>query len=420
MDQARMSYIRLLSLLAGILALVPGTVWSSTPATPVVDSVQISQQAFGSHVIFHDDFEDSTSLNEKYIDYDSADGSCVVSSAVGFGGSSRSLRARWQQGQVDAGSIAYMFGRNPAGSQRNSSTDFREIYWRFYVKTSKDWTGNPGKLSRATIIASRNWAQAMIAHLWGEDDAFLEIDPATGIDAYGNLVTTTYNDFSHLRWLGLRKGVTPIYETSRSNTWHCIEAHVKLNTPGRSDGVFEFWVDGNLEASRKDLNWVGSWQDYGINTLMFGNYWNEGAVRAQERYIDNIVLSTKPIGLAPSPVNPFIYKSQFEDPSYGDTQRVFNAQICTAPDISTMAWSGGVEGQLNALQVTSANGSFQGSLMNKQSLAPGTVYYVRVQQVDNNSNSSAWSAWKKFMTEAAQADTTSPSPPVGVRLEVKQ
>lgn len=370
-------------------------------------------------MIFHDDFEDDMSLTQKYIDYNSAGGACDISSTVGFGGSSKSLRARWQQGQVDAGSLTYMFGRNPSGSQSYTSTDFREIYWRFYIKTSKGWMDNPGKLSRATIIASKNWAQAMIAHLWGEDDAFLGIDPATGIDADSNLVTTTYNDFSHLRWLGLRNGITPLYETSQSNTWHCIEAHVKLNTPGKSDGIFEFWIDGNLEASRKDLNWVGSWQDYGINTVMFGNYWNEGATKEQERYIDNIVISTKPIGLATSPVNPFIYKSQFEDPTYGDIQGAFNAQICTAPDIRTMVWSGGINGQQNALRATSENGIFQSALLNKNSLAPNTIYYVRVQQLDNKFNPSGWSAWKKFMTEDAPTDITPPSSPVGVRLDLR-
>ena len=390
-------------------------VFASSPSTPVIDSVQVSPQTFSPDVIFHDEFEDGIALGQKYFDYNSANGACDVSTTAGFGGSSKGVRARWTQGLVNAGSFTYTFGRNPLGSQSSSTKDFREIYWRFYVKTSKGWTGNPAKLSRSTVIATKGWAQAMIAHLWGENDAYLEIDPATGIDASNNLATTTYNDFAHLKWLGLRKGVTPIYDPSRSNTWHCVEAHVKLNTPGKSDGVFEFWIDGNLEARRADLNWVGTWQDYGMNAVMFENYWNSGAPRAQERYLDNIVISAKPIGFATSPVNPYVYKSLFEDAAAGDSQSACHVQVSTAADDAHLVWSGGVTGQANAVQVTKANGTFQGALAGKAALGYGQTYYARARQVDNNGNTSAWSGWKKFATDTATGDTAAPTPPTGVK-----
>jgi hypothetical protein len=394
--------------------LVPFTpAWSGTPVAPAVDSVQIATQSFGTDVVFHDEFEDGIGLSQKYVDYNSASGACDISTLAAFGGSSKSVRAKWTQGQVDAGSFSYFFGRNPSASQTASTKDFREIYWRFYVKTSKGWTGNPAKLTRATVIASKNWAQAMIAHLWGEGDLLLELDPATGIDSSNNLVTTTYNDFTHLKWLGLRKGTTSVYDSSRSNSWQCIEAHVKLNTPGSSDGVFEFWVDGNLEARRADLNWMGTWQSYGINAIMFENYWNSGATKAEDRYIDNIVISTKPIGLAVSPVNPSIYKSAFEDSTTGDTQSAFYAQVSTAQDDSHIVWSGGVSGLGNTVQVNKTYGSFQGVLANRSSLQNGTVYYARARQADNNGNISAWSGWKKFMIE--EGETTPPAPPIGVK-----
>lgn len=172
------------------------------------------------------------------------------------------MRAVFQRGEV--GSFKITFGRNPVNSQSHSNTDFREVYWRQYLKMQDGWTGNPGKLSRATILAAPNWSQAMIAHIWGGTSDYLVMDPASGINAAGKLATTAYNDFANLNWLGSRRGVTPIFSIAQSGTWYCVETHVKLNTPGSSDGVFEFWIDNNLEASRRDLNWVSTWQAYGI------------------------------------------------------------------------------------------------------------------------------------------------------------
>jgi len=395
------------------------SVGNVNPNTPIVDSVQIASEDFGPEVIFYDDFEDAATLSQKYADYDSASGSCDIISTMGLGGSSKSVRARWTLGQVNAGAFAYMFGRNPSASQSYSTSDFREVYWRFYVKMSKGWSGNPMKLTRATILAASDWSQAMIAHIWGESgDNLLEMEPATGIDSNNNLVTTGYNDFNHLAWLGISKGITPIYETSVSNTWRCVEVHVKLNKPGSSDGIFEFWIDGNLEARRADLNWVGRWQNYGINMIMFDNYWNNGAPCAQERYMDNIVISTKPIGMASSAVNPYIYKSAFESTDDDAVQSAFYAQVSTSPDIAGLVWSGGVSGSYDALPVDTYCGTFQGSLVSKSALDYSKTYYVRVRQVDNQGFSSEWSVWKIFKTQAATDDSTPPLKPIGLSINV--
>ncbi len=71
---------------------------------------------------------------------------------------------------------------------------------------------------------------------------------------------------------------------------------MRLNDPGLSNGVQEFWIDGNLEARRDGLNFVGSYMGYGINAIFIENYWNSGSVKEQERYFDNFVVSTERIG----------------------------------------------------------------------------------------------------------------------------
>jgi hypothetical protein len=55
------------------------------------------------------------------------------------------------------------------------------------------------------------------------------------------------------------------------------------------------------------MNWHGDWNgdsgNYMINAVLFENYWNAGSPVTQERYFDNIVISTSRIGCGCDGVN---------------------------------------------------------------------------------------------------------------------
>jgi hypothetical protein len=250
--------------------------------------------------IWCDDFE--ADRLDEYFEYGDAGGGFVRAAGVGVEGST-GMRVRFAAGQVGAGSLHLAMGKTPDPYFRpvdDGTAVYREIYWRMYVKHEAGWVGGGGdKLSRATVFVSGNWAQAMIAHVWSgspPNEAYLVIDPASGTDEQGNVQTTRYNDFANLRWLGLARSRTPIFDSQHVGRWYCVEAHVRLNDPGSANGVFELWIDGQLEAQRSDLNWIGAYTEYGINAVFFENYWNAGSPVEQERYFDNIVVSTAPIG----------------------------------------------------------------------------------------------------------------------------
>lgn len=249
--------------------------------------------------IWCDDFEEDR--RDQYFEVDRDDGDFIPVAGVGFGGST-GMRVTFQEGEVGAGSLHLGFGKVPSTYFRpvdDGTRRYREIYWRMYLKHSAGWQGGGGhKLSRATSFATSGWAQAMIAHVWSGSSTpnYLSIDPASGTDETGILQTTGFNDFENLRWLGAEVGDTPLFDSSQVGQWYCIEVHVQLNDPGASNGLFELWIDGNLDARRSDLNWVGEYEEFGINAIFFENYWNGGAPAAQERYFDNLVVSTEPIG----------------------------------------------------------------------------------------------------------------------------
>ena len=75
--------------------------------------------------------------------------------------------------------------------------------------------------------------------------------------------------------------------------WYCVEAHARLNDPGRSNGVFELWIDDRPEVRHSGM---GRFQDYGINAVYLENYWNDGAPQPEERYFDNVVVSRQRLG----------------------------------------------------------------------------------------------------------------------------
>lgn len=203
------------------------------------------------------------------------------------------------------GGIKIAFGRTPSTYIKPVDTgtlDYREVYWRMFVYLPANWVGNGAdKLSRATVLADSNWSQAMIAHVWsgsdpGPDSQLLLIDPASGTDLEGNVITTKYNDFGKLRWLGYERSQFPIFAKQNFGKWQCVEAHVKLNESGLANGLFQLFINEKLEAESTELNWVGGYSAYGINTVIFENHWNNGSPVKQTRYFDNLVISTTPIG----------------------------------------------------------------------------------------------------------------------------
>lgn len=292
MKRAKGKVLSIFSILIGTLSLI-------ITSTPFANECH-NWQTLHPEWIFCDDFEDGTPMIRKgrYFEYDDNGGDFIILEGVGFN-NSKGMRALWQEGEVGAGGLKLGFGRVPSSYINKgirADEDFRDIYYRMYLKMQDGWEGNPGKLSRATIIADSNWSQAMIAHLWGDSEGYLVVDPVRCVEMGNNVKCIGYNDFSHMDWLGFGRGITPIFDPKHGNRWYCIEAHVRLNDPDKSNGIHEFWIDDQLEARREGLNFVRSYTNYGINAIFFENYWNSGSPKQQERYFDNIVVSTKRIG----------------------------------------------------------------------------------------------------------------------------
>lgn len=81
--------------------------------------------------------------------------------------------------------------------------------------------------------------------------------------------------------------------------WHTIENRIKMNDPGKSNGVFEAWYDGRKVLSLDNVRYRDSY-DYGIDLLRFTTYFgghDESWAPKQnvEIHFDDVILSRNPI-----------------------------------------------------------------------------------------------------------------------------
>jgi hypothetical protein len=368
---------------------------------PRIDSVvmlETQPHAADPVVIWYDDFSESRAYGEARNDIDKT---------TGYGGVGGSLPMIYRAGTLGTGDRKLFFGDSP--DRRNivrSGEHFREIFWRFYVKHQHGWVGeSPAKMSRATSLVSHDWRQGMIAHLW-DGGPYLMIDPATGIKN-GVVVSTRYNDFDNLDWMGARaRGSFPIHSTEESGYWVPVEAQARLNDPGRKNGVFRLWINDRLEAELTGLDWHGDYVRHGINGVFLEAYWNRRSPVDQTRWFDNFVISTKRIGPVFASRNPVLIKSVAPGKSAGTWQ----AEVARPRSGGGYEpiWRSRTLNEVPSARVDVTTGEFGNG---ERRLDADETYFVRVRRQDPDGRWSSWSHWHQpFQT--ASTCINCPSPPV--------
>jgi hypothetical protein len=353
------------------------------PEVPRIDSVVMAKpqpHETSEAVIWYDDFDG------KEKNYPESGGGLDEKQA--FGGRGKSMLCLYEKGSRGIGSRKVFFGDSPAYKPVNPGKQYDDIYWRIYVKHQYGWTGGgPAKLSRATSLVSSRWAQAMIAHVWSSGEA-LTLDPATGVRG-DKVVTRKYNDFEMLKWLGNRPtSKFRLHSTEKSGRWVCVEARAKLNTPGQKDGLNQLWIDGKLEAERRNLDWRGSYTDHGINAVFLEAYWNSGSPVTQSRWIDNFIISTEPIGPVVCSRNPVLIKTPYRGPG---EQQAWEAEV--AIETEHVVWRSNTLTESERIRIGEDTGSFLNQFSGKDGLDASHIYYVRVRQ---QSSADIWSDWSEW------------------------
>lgn len=357
------------------------------PRIEYVEPNEVQAHQHDSNVIWYDDFNHGA---RKYLE-----GRGEIDTTESFGGKGGAMMAGFKKGDVSGeGDRKLSFGDFPGtrGSVVRGGETFDEIYWRVYVKLEHGWQGSPAKMSRATSIVSTKWQQAMIVHVWSGKENTLTLDPASGVSGQGStIVTTKYNDFDNLNWLGNSPSSEfKIYDTENSGCWILVEALAKLNTPGKNDGLARLWIDGRLEAERENMNFRGSYTAHGINAVFLESYWNNGSVKTQGRWYDNFIVSTKRIGPVVCPSNPVLQKTPYHGPA---SMAAWEVQLATDSEGKEVVFKSSELGKIESMLIDSEHGNFTGKLEGQTGLSSEFTYFCKVRQKSANGLWSDWSHW---------------------------
>jgi hypothetical protein len=246
-------------------------------------------------VMLFEDFESSDWRSR----WSEAGGDIAMMSGAGFGFepvAGQALRVRIAEGRDYGASLRFRFsdkmGREP-----------EQAYFRYMLRFGEDWLPIPdgGKLPGfAATYGRAGWGgrQADGSNGWSARGSFnAASQPSNPLHGL-----TTIGFYAYHADMPTRHGeIWPWTERTpvllANNRWYAIEQHVKLNTPGKNNGVLRAWVDGRLVFERTDLRFRDT-AELRIEELWMNVYF--GGTRPSSRnmhlFIDNVVVADRYIG----------------------------------------------------------------------------------------------------------------------------
>lgn len=275
-------------LMLGLVTLVACLALSALP---------LAGQEKAEGVLFSETFEDDELERRKWYDLDRT--RLVGGAAAGKG----CLEYEWTR--PDAG----VSGSSP---MRRLFEPTEEVYLRFYLKLSKDWgwSGRNFHPHLAHFLTTENgqWHGPAASHLT------LYVEPVGGKLRLAAQDIQNKDRPHGLTQGPLRGGYNGKFYDSEEplftdDQWHCVEAHFKLNSLDvkkdrpNHDGVVQGWFDGELVVDRSDVLLRSTdFPKMKFNQFLLAPYFGPGLLpHAQKLWIDELAVSTRPIGPHPAP-----------------------------------------------------------------------------------------------------------------------
>jgi chitinase len=228
-----------------------------------------------------------------------------------------------------------LLGKSLVGT--NYSQGYDDIYIRFKLKLQPGWQWRMGGAMKILHVShyggngnlydyhsSNENKPRMVAVLQLEPDwRTLRLMTLNSCLPTTGTIETYYNPHNQSYAGEGDPAVTPGCAWGGANCmaggeWHTLEFRLKMNSAaGRSDGIMQFWVDGIMEGSKTDINWIS--QDASGNPADPANYrWNHvwlggnnyngyaarSSVSEQWYAIDDVVIANEYIGPQDAPIAP--------------------------------------------------------------------------------------------------------------------
>lgn len=248
-------------------------------------------------VLYVQNFDRGSSWRELLSDPATVDSLAVVDSDRGEGFepiSGSALRVTVHKGKRQALNHQVRFAELPGGEPE-------EAYFRYHLRLGAHWDPmvDGGKMPGfAGTYGQAGWGQRRVdgSNGWSARGAFFrhrsaESSPQRVIGTYAYTAATD-SELGDV-W-GWNLGPTGRLQKNR---WYAIEQYVKLNTPGRNDGILRAWIDGELAFSKEDIRFRDT-AALKVESVWLNVY--HGGVEKADRdltlYIDNLVIARRYIG----------------------------------------------------------------------------------------------------------------------------
>jgi len=211
-----------------------------------------------------------------------------------------------KMGSSSPGSYAHFFGDHPQLSQPSDSVTDVTVEEYYYPSTGFKWPSSDLKLWIMNCFESwgagydlatgkskpHTWAPYyMTISVDGSGKPFGQLTRADGLGGTGEL------------W-----GYYPQNQGSSVSLvpgqWNKIKFRLKLNDPGKNNGVFQLWVNDVLKCNYSTMNFRGTYTSYGWNHLIMSMHANPSHPQIQWISRDNIrIMGGQPTAY-PSPPSP--------------------------------------------------------------------------------------------------------------------
>jgi hypothetical protein len=177
-----------------------------------------------------------------------------------------------------------------------------EAYFRYHLRLGSHWDpvvdgGKLPGLSGTYGVAGWGQRRADGSNGWSTRGAFMRSEEgpnAASKRAIGTYAYTASTGGGLGEVWGWNLGSTGLLEKKR---WYALEQFVKLNTPGKEDGVLRVWIDGMLAFEKADVRYRDT-PALKIESVWLNVY--HGGVSKADRdltlFIDNLVIARRYIG----------------------------------------------------------------------------------------------------------------------------
>lgn len=192
-------------------------------------------------------------------------------------------------GQVGSGKLKFRF-------KERTGAEPEEIYFRYYLRFADDWDPEQnGKLPGISGTYQRaGWGGKRVngSDGWSARGRFNQpVNGETPVGYYCYHVDMRGNFGSPWLWEKDRLGYL------KNNRWYSVEQYVKMNTPGRNDGILRGWIDGQPAFEKTDVR-LRDTGDLKIELVWMDVYQGgkKPAKTDDHLYIDNVVIAGNYIG----------------------------------------------------------------------------------------------------------------------------